>query len=352
MDFIPPEPAGKILEIASTLSDLVDAPYGVPKLVFIPGWRKRLGLVRPDLNGPISLMSVHFDSSWRQVDSGNSVVPWHHWVFLPEHQAYSSKGASCIWEDAFNELIRRHAVSPAANNANFHYVSKTNPVNTLWGAEGPALIHFTTEMINEKPVRMLGQDGNFYDKVSMRIFELPLASDLLHLVPGTFPSPLNQLRSLTHNTEAWKQSPAVELTRMSERLNKHIREKKEKSQTYGRIARVYDKIYPTFSLPYLSFVKVVSSLSGMAGQAAAAAIETHWNKRDKENCTNEESALRLSRQVVEDFLTKLEDKSEEIKRIAGAVEVVKSLHDTIPSDWARGILKESLDTPWASVEKD
>ena len=208
--FQPTVPQKYAAGLLADVSELTVQPVGVPKLLSPLEWWDRLGMVRvdPDPRGDgTSYRNIYRPSSlYRRVGRREARGQWHHWVYLSPGNGTDTNVSNKQWDDAFDELIQYHNVHPAANRAKFHYLScgGGDLLCRLWLIRGPALVHFTTESPSGGEMRGETKNGWKYDLVNMRIMEFPLATKALHLLPGVFPSPFDQLRSLTESPDAWK----------------------------------------------------------------------------------------------------------------------------------------------------
>lgn len=279
--FEPTYPQSRANHLLADLAELTTPPLGVPKIMYYFDWWERLGLIRMDpFEDGVSYRNLYNPKAlFHEVRRPNTRGKWHHWIFLSGNFNVPDGGLrQRNSDDAFEELMIYHgnhphqSLHPAANNARFHYLScSENMLCRVLVAQGPALIHLTTETLDG------GLDGITegrlgFDRVAMRVIELPLKPETLCLPPGVFPSPFNQLRSLTDDPDAWRAWKAeTPVDRIHARLRKHSFVKAiEHKWTYGLIVRMEMLLPKSFS------VNPLATPVYMAGWTTAAIANFMW----------------------------------------------------------------------------
>lgn len=208
--------------------------YSLPAFRFVlrlrnpSSWWETLDMRRFDLE-PGQPVDRYADLNrlFKRRKEGKELVEqkWHHWVYASAHQDLERDLATGgpfadPWDAAFDELLRYHYKTPAAigPGERFHYIHcERSFLCNSWVTRGPALLHFTTESPDLWPHMDLRPDeerepDGYYDNVAVRIIELPL-KDMrdMALLPGTFPSPFEQMHSLTGDPHAWQRFPTYEI---------------------------------------------------------------------------------------------------------------------------------------------
>lgn len=335
---------GFLLERIDELSDIVMEPYGVPKLNFYPGWWKKLGLERfgegileeglPAIPGQI----------YRKTQAHGAGQEWHHWVYLSNHHQNSTSTTTKKWDDAFDELIRYHNVHPAAHNAGFHYSScAESDLCKLWLIEAPALVHFTTTGSGKQMSRKIYRDDATYSSIAMRIFHLPLPPMLLRLPPRVFPSPFNQLLSLTDRRNEWRRIRPFQLPELMEhRINQLIVTKSSEWPSYKALNRLIEILcsfmesrgflyYSTWSelLRYSGIsVVLVVKLPLILLKSLMSTVAEGFSSDD-----DEELPPEPLRKVAFNMLDRFQENHKSIMQIDQANELFQSIHRLVPDDF-------------------
>jgi hypothetical protein len=226
---------------APRIHDIGYAPYFVPELRDPNDWWDRIGLVRlvDDewfTEAPINEYA-RLDDLYMPTCGVEDPQPWHHWVYLSNGFMHFEKLFLNDWDQAFWQLMQYHYANPPPNRAKFHYIRCLNSfLCDIWKTDGPALLHFTTELLEDEADTVTQADEPGYLPVRARLIQLPRTDDL-PLPPGVFPSAFNQLRSITSNAHAWELFPPyAELDQVFSQAYSMI-EKLEKRypRTYGRM---------------------------------------------------------------------------------------------------------------------
>jgi hypothetical protein len=267
---------------APGIHDVGVAPYYVPQIRDPTNWWQRLGLKRPDIsaedfaNVPIDRLA-NLDLLYRRVRTFEAdKAPFHHFVYLSDSILHLEGHFFNAWDAAFYRLVQYHYVHPAVGNAGFHYI--TCPGNFLcdiWDTRGPALLHLTTERADlwaEEDYDLAQRTPVFgHAPVVARLIELPLTKPMdLHLLPGVFPSPFEQMRSVTEDPTGWQlYAPYAAMNQLAARLNDVCEEKeKEFPLTYGRLSKLEDWLWDIFASNevtelWLSFVYLCGVASSL-----------------------------------------------------------------------------------------
>ncbi|KAF7552106.1 hypothetical protein G7Z17_g4544 [Cylindrodendrum hubeiense] len=236
------------------------APFHVVLLQDPTQWWEKLGLERldfdkeayppygtPDANNFASLNGLH-----RPSDSEGE--PWHHWVYASAQFWHIEGFLLDDWDKAFEELIQYRYANPSIASAGFHYIACPESfLCSSWRVNGPALLHFTTEVFETDKVKTEDQIPD-YDAVTVRIIELPTQESLL---PGVFPSHLNQLKAVTENSSWSDHSPHSEFGQFQRRYYE-VCDSSERAypQTYGQLAKLERSVLWTMSFEDSSSPKV------------------------------------------------------------------------------------------------
>ncbi|KAK4101270.1 hypothetical protein N658DRAFT_516125 [Parathielavia hyrcaniae] len=232
------------------IHDLATAPFHLIELRDPQSWWERLGLRRFDIDvtDDIAMDEYPIDSLaslealYRRAPKHGEAQRWHHFIYASPSRFHIEELWFSEWDRAFNELLQYHYANPPPTGARFHCL--TCPGNFLcdiWATRGPAMLHFTTDSPDEfdeleERVRIPG-----YLPVTVRIIEFPLTDpEKLALLPGQFPSPFNQLRSVTSHPQTWQlHQPFSKVDQFIKRLYDTCDEaEKEYAQTYGRLRRL------------------------------------------------------------------------------------------------------------------
>ena len=289
---------------APGIHDVAMAPFHVVQLWDPQSWWEKLGLWRfdVDVTDDAAMDAIPIDSFaslevlYRKAPRHGQTQLWHHFV-------YASPGIIHIeglwfdeWDSAFNELLQYHYANPPPTGAKFHYLSCPGSfLGDIWSTRGPALLHFTTESPElfddfDEPEEREQIPG--YLPVTVRIIEFPLTDrEKLGLPPGQFPSPFNQLRSVTSHRHMWQvYRPFSKVAQFMERLDDRCNEaEKTYAQTYGRLFRLETWIRNKLGLedslwPAVARVPAIA-ISSAATQALRGvwglvnALSTHLRRR-------------------------------------------------------------------------
>jgi hypothetical protein len=238
---------------APGIHDLGVAPFHVVRLRDPQSWWEKLGLRRFDIDVTDDVAMAEHPIDWfaslevlyRRAPRHAQAQPWHHFVYVSPGNFHMEGRWLNEWDSAFNELLQYHNANPAPTGAGFHYLSGPgNFLCDIWATRGPALLHFTTESPDPSDEfdQLEGrQQIPGYLPVAVRIIEFPLTDpDKLALPPGQFPSPFNQLRSVTSRPQMWQvYQPFNKVAQVMERLNDRCNEaERTYAKTYGRLYRL------------------------------------------------------------------------------------------------------------------
>ena len=235
------------------IHDLAIRPFHVVQLRDPQSWWEKLGLRRFDIDVnddvamdgyPIDLFG-NLDVLYRRTPRLEQTRQWHHFVYASPSILHMEGVWFSEWDNAFNELLQYHYANPAPTGAKFHYLScPGNFLCDVWFTRGPALLHFTTEsadLFDEFDQLKERQQVPGYLPVAVRIIEFPLTDPAeLGLLPGQFPTPFNQLRSVTSHPHMWQvYRPFNKVAQVVARLHDRCDEaEKTYAQTYGRLYRL------------------------------------------------------------------------------------------------------------------
>ncbi|CAH0045149.1 unnamed protein product [Clonostachys solani] len=226
------------------------APYWVPQLRDPTNWWTKLGLERFDVSpvfeeNDVPLNQFAFPNSlYRKTDGEDEGACWHHWVYASDNILHIRELFFNPWDSAFNELLQYHYANPAPCNASFHYVTCPDSfLCDIWKTRGPALIHFTTEKVDlwsgehEKAREAVAG----YTPVTARILEFPMGRHGgVSLAPGVFPTPFNQMKSVTSDPYLWQAHVPWKAQHQTHvRLNEIIeRKSREYPGSFGRVKKL------------------------------------------------------------------------------------------------------------------
>lgn len=235
---------------APGIHDLAVAPYHVVELRDPQSWWEKLGLRRFDIDinddvafdtYPINLFAS-LDALYRRAPRPGQAQQWHHFVYASPSHFHIEGLLFSEWDSAFNELLQFHYANPPPTGAGFHYLFCPGSfLCDIWATRGPALLHFTTESSDDFDELEEREQVPGYLPVTVRIIEFPLTDpDNLALLPGQFPSPFNQLRSVTSDPHTWQlYRPFSKMVQFIERLDDMCNEaEKTYAKTYGRLYRL------------------------------------------------------------------------------------------------------------------
>ncbi|KAH7321333.1 hypothetical protein B0I35DRAFT_429075 [Stachybotrys elegans] len=141
--------------------------------------------------------------------------------------------------------MQYHSANPPANDAEFHFLSCPGAfLCDIWKTQGPALLHLTTELLDDEVDAVSRPVIPGHLPVTARLINFPITQNL-PLSPGVFPSMLNQLRSITFNAEAWKLFPPYsELDQVMAQFYDFVDVLEKKyPRTYGRMAKAEEFLY-------------------------------------------------------------------------------------------------------------
>jgi hypothetical protein len=360
-NFEPTRTESRALHLLAELEELTVAPIGVPKITTAVNWWRRIGLDRMDpFPGTEMYRTLYSPNALFRYRSRASDGKWHHWVYLSGMYGFpSSRGGPREWEAAFDELVRHHgndprrSSHPAANNARFHYLScVNNMLCRLFVTRGPALIHFTTGALEGRLETSDDRLDNF-DPISLRIIELPLSPQNIRLPPGVFPSPLNQLRSLTENPDAWRfWKPETPLDRISTRLRQvSIRKAMVPQSAYGLLIKMETSLPHAFSTNRVAgwlyeagwLTATVAQLFALFGpeQFAAVLYETfpklalsNWKEKSEQM---ERKQLESVKEIVLTFYGCMDGDVGKMAQIPEVVRIIERLRHLLPEEMSRAI---------------
>ncbi|KAK5996493.1 hypothetical protein PT974_01828 [Cladobotryum mycophilum] len=233
------------------------APFHIRKLANPSTWVSNLGVTNFNYYDKSSYMNHYdrlyvmtsLDNLYRKEEHG---APWHHWIYLtgserPGPPTDKDNVWSDEWDMAFDQLLQYHDAKPSVGNASFSYVSCWNSFFCeYWAVKAPALIHLTTEKAD-----VFGDGDEFkdgekvldHDPVMARIIEFSGSGSLPPmLAPGIFPSPYEQLKSLTADPYAWQlYEPHDRLRQMNLRIRDYFKEiEDDPASVYGRLLKLED----------------------------------------------------------------------------------------------------------------
>ncbi|CAM1507989.1 Fc.00g048370.m01.CDS01 [Cosmosporella sp. VM-42] len=192
-------------------------PFHIVELQDPSNWWETLGLKRFDIDKkkyPLLGVSHQHDLStlenlYRRRGVFEEKNSWHHWVYASEQILHVEGLFLDKWDEAFNDLVQYRYANPSVRSADFHFISCPGRfLCTAWGVKGPALLHFTTEVIRADESVPIGAVENRrhipgYDAVTVRIMDLPIKEPEELGIPGIFPSHFNQLKEITSNSSVW-----------------------------------------------------------------------------------------------------------------------------------------------------
>lgn len=359
--FEPTRTESRALHLLAELEELTVSPIGVPKITAAVDWWRRIGLYRMDpFSGTEMYRTLYNPDALFRYKPQNSEGKWHHWVYLSGMYGFpSSRGGPREWEAAFDELVRHHgsnprrSLHPAANNAGFHYLScVNNMLCRLFVTRGPALMHFTTEALDGRPGRSDDRSSSF-DPVSIRIIELPLSPQNIRLPPGVFPSPLNQLRSLIENPDAWRfWKPETPLDRISTRLRQvSIHKAMVPQSPYGLLIHMHMLLPRAFSKNRVAgrlyeagwLTATVVQFFALFGpeQFAAVLYETfpklapsNWKEKSEQM---ERKQLEAVKEIVLTFYGCMDDDVGKMAQIPEVVRIIERLRHLLPEEMSQAI---------------
>lgn len=271
---------------APGIHDVGLAPFYVPQLRNPLDWWERLQLTRYDVDmtdekavgeSPVELWAS-LDALYRRVRFRDRGAPWHHWVYLSPSYFHLGDLFFSDWDEAFNELLQYHYANPSLGGAEFHFITSPRSfMCDIWNTRGPALLHLTTETPGvfdyyEMPER---QDIPLAAPVFARIIEFPLEPEDTAIMPGVFPGPFEQMRSVTADPYAWERFPPyLQLSQAMLRLADICDEREgTHPQTYGRLIKLEDFIEGALGLEgsmWLGLMHIPGLLMSTAAMAGAS----------------------------------------------------------------------------------
>jgi hypothetical protein len=276
---------------APGIHDLGVAPFHVVQLRDPQSWWQKLGLRRFDIDVTDDVAMAEYPIDWfaslevlyRRAPRHGQAQPWHHFVYASPSNIHLETVWFNEWDSAFNELLQYHYANPAPTGADFHYLSCPGHfLCDIWATRGPALLHFTTESPDLSD-EFDGLEGRHqipgYLPVAVRIIEFPLTdSDKLGLPPGQFPSPFNQLRSVTAHPQMWQvHQPFNRIAQVMERHNDRCNEaEKTYAQTYGRLHRLENWIENKLGLKDSSWPGYARLPALVLSSAAKQGLDQVW----------------------------------------------------------------------------
>ncbi|VUC31374.1 unnamed protein product [Clonostachys rosea] len=307
---------------APGIHDLGVAPYFVPQLRDPTNWWTKLGLKRFDVSPvlddndtPLNQFALP-NSLYRRTDKKDEGACWHHWVYASDQILHFDDLFFSPWDSAFNQLLQYHYANPAPCNASFHYLTCPGSfLCDIWKTRGPALIHFTTEKVDlwpdEDEIAREAVAG--YTPVTARIIEFPITRDgEMTLTPGVFPTPFNQMKSVTSDPYIWQAHvPWTAEYQTNVRLEEIIESKSRAyPRSFGRAKRLerwlFDKVIQPCGLEIprslIAGVGMVTSALGwrcveFVGESISAFLGAEDAKRrDREAWMEEERAAMGQRE--------------------------------------------------------
>ncbi len=276
---------------APGIHDLGFAPFHVVQLRDPQSWWEKLGLWRFDIDVTDDVAMRDYPIDWfaslevlyRRAPRHGQTQPWHHFVYASPSNLHMEGLWLNEWDSAFNVLLQYHYANPALAGAKFHYLSCPGSfLCDIWATRGPALLHFTTESpasLDEFDELETRQQIPGYLPVAVRIIEFPLTdSDDLALPPGQFPSPFNQLRSVTSQPQVWQlYRPFNKMAQVMGRLDDRCDEaEKTYAQTYGRLYRLETWIQNKLGLEDSPWPGVARLPAMALSSAATQGLERVW----------------------------------------------------------------------------
>jgi hypothetical protein len=244
------------------MTEVAYPPYHVIHLLDPVNWWAALGLTRFDAD-----FELYPDGGyarvvdWAKLDAlylersraGGDHDKWHHWVYASANELHVDGNFVDGWDQAFNQLLVHHNAAPAAHNASFSFIAcKGDFLCGEWLVTGPALIHFTTELAGDVDEEGEVEYHYGYKRVYTRVIEFPRDGHEkeLYLPPGSFPSPFNQLISVTGNPNAWREEPIHSfLEQAYRRFDDAVWEaRRDQPLTFGRTVDLEDKMIAALGL--------------------------------------------------------------------------------------------------------
>ncbi|KAI9159075.1 hypothetical protein HJFPF1_07083 [Paramyrothecium foliicola] len=354
---VPCEPTAKEAEIHGLISEvsrITVPPYDVPKLLHPIGWWKRLSLRPIDQSGRIGYRRpLHADSWYRKTGLQDPETDWHHWVYLSGQSPTSE-----TWDAAFAKLMARNAVQPEANGAGFHHAScRQSGLCARWLVRGPALVHFTTNSLDEEQ-RQVEVGSEKYNKVTMCFIELGGNADYSKSLKR---SPFDQLRNLTQNAEAWRQEchtrSEEQHLALLRQMNYGIMSKKF-PRSYGRLrslgAAILPKLWPrvlfahgwiamvTYEGSRLSIIAARSFWDVLSATLAASRDHVEFELSEQHQQEDQEEAAHHEVQALElasTFVQCAEEGPEFLQRslTPDAWESINKLRGLLPEEYRRAL---------------
>ncbi|KAF5980765.1 hypothetical protein FCOIX_4669 [Fusarium coicis] len=202
----------KILELVGDAADysFVDGfspVYGISQIQSPLTWISHLGLKRPRdwSTENVENMASLDDLYRRKPGLYSRSEPWQQWVYLSaQMEPWRQPDGPVLhdpWDQALLKVLEHKDKHENLGRSNFHYVScHKSFLCGSWRVTAPALLHFS---INATEAKEFDKEGKwpYHEPVSVRVFELPLQE---RIIPGTFPSYFEQIRSLTaSNSTFW-----------------------------------------------------------------------------------------------------------------------------------------------------
>jgi hypothetical protein len=264
---------------APGIHDLGLAPFHVVQLRDPQSWWEKLGLRRFDIDVTNDVAMDEYPIDWfaslevlyRRAPRHGQAQRWHHFVYASPSNVHIDELWFNEWDSAFNELLQYHYANPAPTGAGFHYLScPGNFLCDIWATRGPALLHFT-----ESP-----DPFDEFDELAERQQipgYLPVAVRII-LPPGQFPSPFNQLRSVTSHPQMWQvHRPFNKIAQVMERLNDKCNEaEKTYAETYGRLYKLETWIQNKLGLEDSPWPGVARLPAVVLSSAAKQGLEKVW----------------------------------------------------------------------------
>ncbi len=360
---------------APGIHDLGVAPFHVVQLRDPQSWWEKLRLRRFDIDVTDDVAMGQYPIDWfaslevlyRRAPRHGQAQRWHHFVYASPSNVHMEEAWFNEWDSAFNELLQYHYANPAPTGADFHYLScPGNFLCDIWATRGPALLHFTTEspdLSDEFDELKERQQIPGYLPVAVRIIEFPLTDpDKLALPPGQFPSPFNQLRSITSHPQMWQvYQPFNKMAQFMERLNDRCNEaEKRYAQTYGRLYRLEAWIQNKLGLENSPWPGVARLPAIALSSAAKQGLEQVWAfvKAQSTELRKRYWGKNKGEELLEWLDERAKEKKEDGKHQADNImaHILKTFTDSLPMD-LDAIAKnnpeaqEALDRMWETVQR-
>ncbi len=360
---------------ARGIHDVGVAPFHVVQLRDPQSWWEKLGLWRFDIDvtDDVAMGEYPIDSFaslevlYRRAPRHGQAQPWHHFVYASPSSVHIEEAWFSAWDSAFNELLQYHYANPTPTGAGFHYLScPGNFLCDIWATRGPALLHFTTEspdLFDDFGELEQRQQIPGHLPVAVRIIEFPLTNpENLGLLPGQFPSPFNQLRSVTSHPQIWQVYPLFnKMAQVMDRLNDRCNEaEKTHARTYGRLYKLESWIQNKLGLEDSPWPGVARIPALVLSSAAKQALGRVWEfvKAQSTELRKRYWGKNKEEQLVEWLAERSKEKQEDEKHQPDNMmaHMLKTFTDSLPMD-LDAIAKTdpeaqaALDRMWETVQR-